>query len=382
MLHLTVRAIKARRIRLARPFFSLICTYVLWTSLWRPLKAWQSYDCFNTHGEKSLQNPPIDVSFATIIKGDEWSIYRKERILSNTLYALLSVTAASKIFIFADKDCDKFPTHFKEVNCLPTWNCHDYNYDAPTVSCILGTFIHAATTENVVFLNSDIVIFRSFMASLATSMQLENYVMVGQRSRARRDILKYEILATLECEARELKLEGGFALDYFAFKRSNPALRQLPNFIVGNWRWDNVLLTLLYKSGSNIIDATRTAPVWHQNPYKTWFKHDQRRAASFNDDLAHKIMGEDFLYGNVNNAAFYTTFDRGKIELSEVPNVSLATCVLQEGNLMKILRSQDMEPDRLGLFLRDLPRLDTVRPSRIRNCTLQLEKVLQNYKSL
>ena len=107
----------------------------------------------------------------------------------------------------------------------------------------------------------------------------------------------------MENYAKTLPFDHGYAIDYFVTRKKTlkNVVHDFPPFIVGAWRWDNLLLSKFFKlSHATVIDATYSAVVLHQVTNAV-SEHTARRGAKYNEALADKY-GQDFWFGSIDFA--------------------------------------------------------------------------------
>lgn len=363
-----------------------LLTWLAWAAFFKKVSTLATESCPQARNlSRNKDYDRLSVSFATSIRGDEWNIERKRRIISHTLSSLQRLVDSARIFVFVDgpEMCQWFPPNYASVQCVDASHCKNTKYNLASVACLIRTFVSVASTEYVVFMNADIVIFNSFMDSLALVISHyydENFLMIGQRRRARRDISRDERFEYLECESLSWKLEGGYALDYFAFRRDDRIHHKMPPMLIGNWRWDSVLATMYYAENVSVIDATETTPVWHQKPYEQWINHTSRPGSAYNSDIATKFMQEDLLFGSTNAASKFLHFskDTTGIEIKESTGAMLLDCAWREGSLWALIRDYGIkDPNNLFTHIRHAPVQLMQRLNMNISCTNKLRYLLQ-----
>lgn len=185
-------------------------------------------------------------------------------------------------------------------------------YRAPTMKCIFQTLLDATQTKHVGYINGDILIFSDFLDTLAAiEREHDRFFMVGRRrnvpapggevSRMQGE-LDWEELETKVCE---FPVDGGGAIDYFVLpSRDAEYLRNIPPFIVGNWRWDNVVVSLAsIFMDLHVIDATKTVTALHQGQEKVAQRED-RPASAHNHGLAIHLLRTAYRRGSINCAKY------------------------------------------------------------------------------
>ena len=140
------------------------------------------------------------------------------------------------------------------------------------MGCILAKARISAQTDLVAFVNSDIVVFNSFGRAVDHCAKMyTHFAMIGQRTDS--EVARTEIFKSFN-SGREAHLEAStrcgstlhdkWGLDYFVFRREDTP--DIPEFVVGSWRWDNVLVTtFLARKDLIVVDATKVVVALHQN---------------------------------------------------------------------------------------------------------------------
>jgi len=265
----------------------------------------------------STGKPEADagVTLGTVIRGTEWSgRTANDRAVLNAFDGLKRVVGVANIVVFVDRDemCDQVPSTHAGVRCFGLAPCVDPIYRAPTMKCIFQTLLDATQTKHVGYINGDILIFSDFLDTLAAiEREHDRFFMVGRRrnvpapggevSRMQGE-LDWEELETKVCE---FPVDGGGAIDYFVLpSRDAEYLRNIPPFIVGNWRWDNVVLSLAsIFMDLHVIDATKTVTALHQGQEKVAQRED-RPASAHNHGLAIHLMRKAYRRGSINCAKY------------------------------------------------------------------------------
>jgi len=179
-------------------------------------------------------------------------------------------------------------------------------------------------------------VFRDFLSTFsAISKSHERFVMVGKRSNAVGDVVRMSVSdeerwRKLEEDACGVTVDGGGAIDYFVLPTSDASyLREIPPFIIGNWRWDNVVLSIpiILQNGMNVVDATPTVVALHQGRDKI-ARRDHRPASVHNNDLAIQYVGKAYRLGSISCAQFATALRAGKVVLKK--KLSSVVCKYRE----------------------------------------------------
>ena len=116
-------------------------------------------------------------------------------------------------------------------------------------------------------------------------------------------------------EACKSPIDGAGAIDYFVLPtRDAKYLRDIPPFITGNWRWDNVVLALALTlmnlpSGRCHEDGDRL----HQGREKV-VRREERPASAHNHGLAVRCMGKAYRRGSINCAEYESHYGKSLSE--------------------------------------------------------------------
>jgi hypothetical protein len=140
---------------------------------------------------------------------------------------------------------------------------------APMLDDVLAKGQRYAQADTVCFINADIVVTPAWNRAVSAVRRWRpQYLMVGRR-------LNLDVTTPIDFEraqwARELvddattrgQLASNVFIDYFVFPRG--MLADVPPFVIGRPGYDNWLLWSIRRRRIPLIDATREAPVVHQN---------------------------------------------------------------------------------------------------------------------
>ena len=309
-----------------------------------------------------LHSPYPEWTVGTVIHGNELANVDSNRNLVTfySMYNLAKHFGSSKVVVLVDRRefCDRLPPALNGVRCVGIEHCTNHEYAAPTMDCIFISLLAETRTELVGFINGDILTFESLAESLAVSaLNIEKFFMVGRRytSTSTPPVpVDLDELDNLEILARSLNPDSGYAIDYF-FTRTDLALRitrHFPAFVVGTFRWDNVLLSMCYKLNDCIvIDATRAAPVLHIAS-KHVERHVDRPAAAYNQAVSTFCCGDDYIAGSIDYADFILQrTSQSDYFLSTQPlHLKVLRCSLRNG----ILASPDHLPKPVKDWLKKI----------------------------
>jgi hypothetical protein len=117
------------------------------------------------------------------------------------------------------------------------------------------------------YVNADIILFNDFLEAI-DRLPFEQFMMAGQRWNLEVtepiDFSQPDWVAQVQQRARtDGKLEGPQAIDYFVFPRG--FYQDIPPFALGRTAWDNWMLLDVLRRKQQLIDATPSVMVVHQN---------------------------------------------------------------------------------------------------------------------
>lgn len=172
--------------------------------------------------------------------------------------------------------------------------CMHREYDRPTVPCLLHNAIELTSTDFVLFTNSDLAYVNVVPAiSIAQKMFEGNFALLGRR----RDIDFQHECETKAKDAPILdqilnangELHDPYGIDYIVAPRSvlRSVIKDMPDFLIGLWKWDNWLVDTCIHKGVNLIDATNILHAIHLQSTKE--DHRGRKGYAHNKDLYSKF---------------------------------------------------------------------------------------------
>ena len=280
-----------------------------------------------------------------VLRGDEWEgKSSKEAAVRNALFSMHLVFTSSAMILLVDHDnnCHSRPAFLLDASCMSTSACVDPFYGMPTMSCIFERLLMSVPefldSDLVGYINSDILVFNSFMESITfLASTLDRFVMVGRRYNIVTPApLTKRTWKALQRTHKHAELDGGYAIDYFIMTKSDFSLFQnvFPPFIIGTQRWDNALLAMAFKkSAITVVDVTHSVLVLHQGTNQIPV-HGDRPAARFNEDLATHSTGYDYLYGTIDNSEVMLHELYGRFVLTPTSShARLLRCAFVSGTL-------------------------------------------------
>lgn len=195
------------------------------------------------------------------------------------------------IMVDHNHDCEKLPN---TVACVKH-ECWHASMGLPKVGCLIHDSLESHPEYIVVFTNDDIsfnglddtirnlnTVFDQFVAlGRRTNVPLE--YLRGNQTGTPNDATPLIDIHTFPSSSEEFKESDAFELDYFVFKVGASVLDEYPDFLLGNWRWDNMMVDYLLLKNVTIIDVSESVTAYHLG--KTATVQDARHGAKYNDDL-------------------------------------------------------------------------------------------------
>ena len=319
-----------RAILKCRTFFPVLCSLIV---LLRVVSL-----SSQRHGSNTIK-----FTLGTVIRGDEWTgdMTPSKFAVLNSIKSFIRAVGSKRVVLFVDSQtsCASRPAFTRKCTCQSLSACVDPVYGVPTMDCIFDLLFDLSKTDVVGFFNGDILVFDSLPRAVTlVAREFPEFLVVGRRHRGDKLIHFDEdnLWHYAELHAKTLPLDHGYAIDYFVTRKDvyDKSLRgSLPPFVIGAWRWDNVLLSSFFKhTNVTVADVTYAAPVMHQLP-GAGGDHVSRRGAEFNDELAKHYSGTDFLFGSVDFADVQIRTLSAEEEYILDPYHSLVRKVFQSGAL-------------------------------------------------
>ena len=217
------------------------------------------------------------------------------------------------VIIFVDNrdQCPALVSHFPGLKCVQHYCMHD-ELKIPFVSCLLISAEAIATTKFLMYTNADII-----FSTLQPSVSILNNALprfldgkiIGMGQRTDLDLKEGSPFPSdiiTEAESRGV-LHPDYGIDYFLYTKGSLPIATMPQFLIGNSKWDNWLLSeLLIRNASSVVDITRTFRTVHVG--LTEKSLIERKGYNYNEQL-WKISRHATRYiglGRVDYSKFYT----------------------------------------------------------------------------
>ena len=118
-----------------------------------------------------------------------------------------------------------------------------------------------------------------------------------------------------------------------------------PPFIIGNWRWDNVVLALASTlMNLPVIDVTKTAIALHQGREKSRSPRRAPGERAANHGLAVRFMGKAYRRGSINCAEYESRYgtsrERNRALVRAKRTISAWVCKHRETKAVSIMQQK------------------------------------------
>lgn len=211
----------------------------------------------------------------------------------------------SRVLILVDHedDCERLPDG---VMCKK----HDCWHDAlglPKVGCLIQDSMLDHPNELIVFTNDDIAFTGLHDTITHLTRVFDTFVAVGRRKNVPLEFLDpyiqkasvslngeyeynnaYDVLDTHELMSQDFEESTEFELDYFVFRMDPSVLDDYPDFLLGNWRWDNIMVDYLVMKNITVVDVSKSVNAYHLG--KTSTGQSSRLGANYNDGLMRAYL--------------------------------------------------------------------------------------------
>jgi hypothetical protein len=152
-----------------------------------------------------------------------------------------------------------------QVQLLPDVDRNDKG--TPLVSSIFDLARKSSTSQILVYINADIIVFRDFSrAAREIAEQADHFLVIGQRwDLDIHDRLDYSAgwdLRLAQEVDRRGRMHAPAGSDYFIFPRSQYG--EVPEFAIGRVGWDNWMIFHAHQQGWLIVDGTPSIRIIHQ----------------------------------------------------------------------------------------------------------------------
>lgn len=204
--------------------------------------------------------------------------------------------ASSDVLLLEDheSDCEKLP---RGVRCQKH-HCEHPSLGLPNVKCLIMMSMELYPKNVVVFTNDDIL-FKGLQETVNTlAKNFGQFVAVGRRTNVPLNLIitideisgggSNRSVDIEELSSGKYMESAPYELDYFVFNIDRNILEKYPDFVLGNWRWDNVMVDFLLLNNVTLIDISKSVTAYHLG--RTTTKQDFRKGARYNDDLMWKYF--------------------------------------------------------------------------------------------
>lgn len=140
----------------------------------------------------------------------------------------------------------------------------------PLLDSIFKLALENATTEYLMYVNSDIILDLSLIRALdrLEGLNLDRFLGIGQRiDFDQKELIDFSSETGLEQLNERIQKKGSYASilckDYFLFPAAS--FDSIPAFTIGRGNWDNWMVNQMVQKRSPVIDLTRVLNAVHQN---------------------------------------------------------------------------------------------------------------------
>jgi len=210
----------------------------------------------------------------------------------------------------------------RKLNVESISNVKKMNGDLPLIGDVFRKSQKASVNEVVVYINSDIILTKSFLSAVTVvEKRFQNFLMLGRRWDFGGVKDKFNFLPGWEEKLIELvKREGSLhpptGIDYQVFRKGN--WMDQPPFVAGRLAWDNWFTVQALRASHPVIDATEAVIVIHQT-------HDYSLCAGGIKEARNgryaehnrKLAGNSIFGGFITNATWTLSSDFVLKERSE-----------------------------------------------------------------
>lgn len=307
---------------MGRPWLTLRQLYCLSVTLLVPTCVFAMFlaerHSFTTVPTSQLPNQLTIVSAVQFANGSKYIAYR------NAVSSWLTLVPPSNIILYVDDvmACNSWKDLGVRCIAAPS-RCISADYNKMFVRCL---FLEPEKLTSALYLavvNTDILLDQDFLTALRTvRSRVHRFLMVGQRTDINfQQLIDFEAPAWRESllkTASSRKLHGVYGLDYWVWSRGIFENLQIPDFLVGVWRWDNWLLSQVLMSDIPVVDATHAVLALHLDDPKR-VPHRSREGSTYNDALAAASGGNLFQLGVTSSADWQL---RGLALKPHLPDIS------------------------------------------------------------
>ena len=232
--------------------------------------------------------------------------------------------------------CDPWLQKIPNFYCV-SLQCSFNHSGIPTIPCMYKEAAKYAEPGTLaMYVNGDIILSERMadVVNSTSSVFGESFQVVGER----KDIIFPDWLREMpESELERLEnyaqntgvSHGEWGMDYFIFPAKH-LLDPFPPFLVGRWRWDNVMLLKMLLWSTPTVDVSEATKVIHFGKGVSF--HEQRSGAKRNDQLAWEEFGPLFFLGRLSNVPFTVKWHSDQAEVcTRAPRDKAALLDLKNG---------------------------------------------------
>ena len=188
-------------------------------------------------------------------------------IQTNALNSWRSISPDIQIIIIGNSEGNEEAADSIKAEFISNVKCSKEG--TPLLSDLFAIAQSKAKNEIMAYINADIILPFDFLESIEiVSKHFHKFLLIGQRwdlDVDKKIAFKDEkaIKNFWKSAYTKSKKHGVSGIDYFVFRKG--MYKNLPDFVVGRWAWDNWLIWKARRNMLPVIDGTEVIRVIHQN---------------------------------------------------------------------------------------------------------------------
>lgn len=203
------------------------------------------------------------------------------------------------------------------ITCL-VHGCPFVQYHRPSVPCLMKKLEDSSHGDILVFGNDDIMYSGVKNAVNLILRSFDAFFAVGSRM----DVEENQFCTFLQDKKTPLSLvpHPPCAVDYFIFTHGEIKYEDIPQFMIGSWKWDNFLLDRFIRAHEPpVVDASQAIRAIHpDSAQRTTQTHSEVKKSVYNANLYNAYYASigdevqsvgDIKLGSINCAPYYISDD-------------------------------------------------------------------------
>lgn len=253
------------------------------------------------HQRPNLNDPGVSITFVSAL-ADFPSSHELEscsKAFSKHLALRMWAEEFQNVLILGDNDkvCDSLQElKLSNVKCI-VHECAHVEEAKPILPCLLRMAESQTITDTIAFGNSDLIYRGMRKAVRIAKTYFDGFLIVGKRLDIEFSDLCKSISSVrspkyapsyLEIFKNNGTYHNEYGIDYFLFTKGALPLQDMPNFVIGAWKWDTWLLdTIIRKDVVPVIDGTDAIDAIHLQTTRAI--HEERQGSDHNRILFERF---------------------------------------------------------------------------------------------